>query len=136
MNVRIHVHFYAGFDDVFWSCNAGFCSPTPSVSSPPILPPLAEQKPSLHRQNTLFTKDHSYKNFQPLCTIFFLTKVKSSPRVLVIERHENIVKKAETRTFQMQVARFRSVQNSGRGSVLKLKKRKIFPWRRLPPPPG
>ena len=66
VNVRIHVHFYAGFDDVFWSCNAGFCSPTPSVSSPPILPPLAEQKPSLHRQNTLFTKDHSYKNFQPL----------------------------------------------------------------------
>ena len=40
VNVRIHVHFYAGFDDVFWSCNAGFCSPTPSVSSPPILPPL------------------------------------------------------------------------------------------------
>ena len=69
VNVRIHVHFYAGFDDVFWSCNAGFCSPTPSVSSPPILPPLAEQKPSLHRQNTLFTKDHSYKNFQPLCYI-------------------------------------------------------------------
>ena len=66
VNVRIHVHFYAGFDDVFWSCNAGFCSPTPSVSSPPILPPLAEQKPSLHRQNTLFTKDHSYKSFQPL----------------------------------------------------------------------
>ena len=66
VNVRIHVHFYAGFDDEFWSCNAGFCSPTPSVSSPPILPPLAEQKPSLHRQNTLFTKDHSYKNFQPL----------------------------------------------------------------------
>ena len=40
VNVRIHVHFYAGFDDVFWSCNAGFCTPTPSVSSPPILPPL------------------------------------------------------------------------------------------------
>ena len=66
VNVRIHVQVYAGFDDEFWSCNAGFCSPTPSVSSPPILPPLAEQKPSLHRQNTLFTKDHSYKNFQPL----------------------------------------------------------------------
>ena len=66
VNVRIHVHFYAGFDDEFWSCNAGFCSPTPSVSSPPILPPLAEQKPSLHRQNTLFTKDHSYKSFQTL----------------------------------------------------------------------
>ena len=48
--------------------------------------------------------------------------MKSSPRVLVIERHENIVKKAETRTFQMQVARFRSVQNSGRSSVLKLNK--------------
>ena len=69
VNVRIHVQVYAGFDDEFWSCNAGFCSPTPSVSSPPILPPLAEQKPSLHRQNTLFTKDHSYKNFQPLCII-------------------------------------------------------------------
>ena len=40
VNVRIHVHFYAGFDDEFWSCSAGFCSPTPSVSSPPILPPL------------------------------------------------------------------------------------------------
>ena len=66
VNVRIHVQVYAGFDDEFWSCNAGFCSPTPSVSSPPILPPLAEQKSSLHRQNTLFTKDHSYKNFQPL----------------------------------------------------------------------
>ena len=69
VNVRIHVQVYAGFDDEFWSCNAGFCSPTPSVSSPPILPPLAEQKPSLHRQNTLFTKDHSYKNFQPLCSL-------------------------------------------------------------------
>ena len=40
VNVRIHVQVYAGFDDEFWSCNAGFCSPTPSVSSPPILPPL------------------------------------------------------------------------------------------------
>ena len=39
--------------------------PPPSVPLPSS-PPLAEQKPSLHRQNTLFTKDHSYKNFQPL----------------------------------------------------------------------
>ena len=52
--------------------------------------------------------------------------MKSSPRVLVIEGYENIVKKAETRTFQMQVARFRSIQNSGRSSVLKLEKRKTF----------
>ena len=65
------------------------------------------------------------KFFFEICTIFFLTKVKSSPRVLVIEKHENIVKKAEIRAFQIKVARFRSVQNSCRSSVLKLKKRKI-----------
>ena len=91
MNVRIHVHFYAGFDDEFWSCNAGFCSPTPSVSSPPILPPLAEQKSSLHRQNTLFTKDHSYKSFQPLCKILdnfyfchFLIRLLFLPRIFCL----------------------------------------------------
>ena len=57
--------------------------------------------------------------------------MKSSPRVLVIEMHENIVKKAETRTFQMQVARFRSVENSERSSVLKLKERKIYMQKKL-----
>ena len=75
VNVRIHVHFYAGFDDVFWSCNAGFCSPTPSVSSPPILPPLAEQRSSLHGQNTFFSKDHSYKSFQTLCRKSFVSYI-------------------------------------------------------------
>ena len=63
--------------------------------------------------------------FSKFVQFSFFTKVKSSPRVLVIERHENIVKKAEIRAFQIKVARFRSVQNSCRNSVLKLKKRKI-----------
>ena len=46
-----------------------FALPPPPSVPLPSSPPLAEQKPSLHRQNTLFTKDHSYKNFQPLLHI-------------------------------------------------------------------
>ena len=69
--------------------------------------------------------------FSKFVQFSYFTKVKSSPRVLVIERQENIVKKAEIRAFQIKVARFRSVQNSGRSSVLKLKERKIYMQKKL-----